>query len=96
MAEKSSPDHLLGSTARWTAGARASESLCEDRLFNDPWTATLAGWEGEEWVEQWSGDNGISIVVRTRFLDDFLQGVTSQHAIRQVVLLAAGLELFRS
>ncbi len=92
MSEKASPDHALGSTARWTAGARARESRREDRLFNDRWAATLAGREGEEWVEHRSGDNGISIIVRTRFFDDFLQRVTGQHAIRQIVLMAAGLD----
>lgn len=86
------PDHLLGSTARWTAGVRARESMREDRLFNDPWAAALAGQEGAEWVEHRSGDNGLSITLRTRFFDDFLQRVTDQHALRQVVLLAAGLD----
>jgi methyltransferase (TIGR00027 family) len=92
MSENNPPDHVLGSTARWTAGVRAKESLREDRLFHDRWAAALAGKEGEEWVEHRSGDNGISITVRTRFLDDFLQRVTGQQAIRQVVLLAAGLD----
>ncbi len=92
MSENPSPNHKLGLTARWTAGARAQESLREDRLFHDPWAATLAGQQGEEWVEHRSGDNGLSIVIRTRFFDDFLQRVTGQYAIRQVVLMAAGLD----
>jgi len=92
MSEKNSPDHVLGSTARWTAGVRAKESLREDRLLHDPWAAALAGKEGQEWVEHRSGDNGNSIALRTRFFDDFLQRITSQQAIRQVVLLAAGLD----
>ncbi len=92
MSEKPAPDDILGLTARWTAGARARESRREDRLFNDGWAAALAGEEGEEWIEHRSGDNGISITVRTRFFDDFLQRVTSQHAIRQIVLMAAGLD----
>ena len=50
MSEKATHDQLLGSTARWTAGVRARESLREDRLFNDPWAASLAGMEGQEWA----------------------------------------------
>ena len=34
MSEQPSPDYLLGSTSRWTAGVRAMESLRGDSLFN--------------------------------------------------------------
>ncbi len=53
MSEKATHDHLLGSTARWTAEVRARESLREDRLFNDPWAAALAG-EEEANYGRWS------------------------------------------
>ena len=92
MTDKTTHDSLLGSTSRWTAGVRARESRREDRLFNDPWAASLAGLEGDEWVEHSSGDNGASITIRTRFFDDFLQRVTNEQQIRQVVLMAAGLD----
>ncbi len=92
MSDKATCNNVLGSTARWTAGVRAKESLREDCLFNDPWAAALAGKEGKEWAEHRSGDNGVSIAVRTRFFDDFLQRVTNEHMIRQVVLMAAGLD----
>lgn len=92
MVEKVSPDHLLGSTAHWTAAVRAKESMREDRLFNDPWAAALAGQEGQAWVEQRSADSVVPIVLRTRFFDDFLQRITFQNGTRQVVLLAAGLD----
>ncbi len=92
MPDKDTHDNLLGLTARWTAGVRAAESLREDHLFNDPWAAALAGREGQEWAKHRSGDNGASITIRTRFFDDFLQRVTSEYAIRQVVLMAAGLD----
>lgn len=92
MSEQTSSHQLLGLTARWTAGSRARESLREDRLFNDPWAGLLAGKEGKEWTEHRSTDQGTSVVVRTRFFDDFLQRVTAQHAIRQIVLMAAGLD----
>ncbi len=92
MSERNPSDQILGTTARWTAGVRARESLREDHLFHDRWAADLAGKEGMEWAEHRSGDNGVSITVRTRFFDDFLQRVTGQEAIRQVVLMAAGLD----
>jgi methyltransferase (TIGR00027 family) len=83
---------LLGSTARWTAAVRAQESTREDRFFNDPWAAALAGQEGADWLEKRGKDGAITIVLRTRFFDDFLQRVTLQNGIRQVVLMAAGMD----
>jgi methyltransferase (TIGR00027 family) len=92
MQNKAARD-LLASTARWTAAVRAKESQREDHLFHDPWATTLAGKEGDEWIAQRAGDFGTTIMtVRTRFFDDFLQRVTGEHAIRQIVLLAAGLD----
>ena len=92
MSEKATHDRFLGSTARWTAGVRAQESAREDHLFNDPWAAALAGKEGKEWVAQRSADKLVPIVLRTRFFDDFLHRITRRHAIRQIVLMAAGLD----
>ena len=85
-------DHLLGSTARWTAAVRAKESTQDDCLFSDPWAAALAGQEGAEWIEQRPVDSVIPIVLRTRFFDDFLQRIVTQNTIRQIVLMAAGLD----
>jgi methyltransferase (TIGR00027 family) len=82
----------LASTARWTAGVRALESLRQDRLFIDPWAEQLAGPEGMGWVEQRGEDKIIPIVLRTRFFDDFLLHTSRQKRIQQVVLLAAGLD----
>ena len=92
MSAKVTPEHLLGTTARWTAAVRAKESEREDRLFDDPWAAALAGKEGQEWMEQRPADSVIPIVLRTRFFDDWLRRITLQNAIRQVVLMAAGLD----
>lgn len=89
---KATPGDLLGSTARWTAAVRAQESAREDRLFDDPWAAALAGKEGAQWIEQRSADSVIPIVLRTRFFDDFTQQMARQNAIRQVILMAAGLD----
>jgi methyltransferase (TIGR00027 family) len=86
-------NNLLGLTARWTAAARAIESQREDRLFDDPWAATLAGENGATWIEGLhAGNDGASTALRTRFFDDFLLGVTHEHALRQVVFIAAGLD----
>jgi len=92
MEEQPLPGQPLGLTARWTAGARAKENLRENHLFHDPWAATLAGKEGEEWVEHRSGDNGNAIALRTRFFDDFLLHATSHPTVHQVVLMASGLD----
>ncbi len=91
MADKTF-DELLGATARWTAAVRAKESAREDHLFYDPWAAALAGKEGEAWIEARSEDSVVPIVLRTRFFDDSLQRMALQDGIRQVVLMAAGLD----
>lgn len=83
---------LLGATARWTASVRARESERADRLFTDPWAAALAGPEGAAWIEPRSAESVIPMVIRTRYFDDFLERITHQQGIRQVVLMAAGLD----
>jgi methyltransferase (TIGR00027 family) len=92
MQENATPGQLLGSTARWTAAVRARESAREDRLFKDPWAAALAGEEGMEWIEGRKEENTVTMAIRTRFFDEFLQCMTFQNPIRQVVLMAAGLD----
>jgi methyltransferase (TIGR00027 family) len=63
-----------------------------DRLFDDPWAASLAGEEGMKWNEHRSDDSVLPIVLRTRFFDEFIERITLQGGIRQVVLMAAGLD----
>lgn len=87
------PDINLASTARWTASVRALESARPDRLFDDPWASALAGEEGRRWLAQRSPDSILPIILRTRYFDDFLQRITHENALRQVVLLAAGLDM---
>jgi methyltransferase (TIGR00027 family) len=82
----------LAATAYWTAAARALESSRDDRLFHDPWAATLAGSPGQEWIAGRAPGSVLPIVLRTRFYDDFLHQTTAETPIRQVVLLAAGLD----
>lgn len=92
MTEKDDSQSDLASTARWTAAVRALESERIDRLFSDPWAAALAGEEGSAWLAQRTADSVLPIVLRTRFFDDFLQRITSREAVRQIVMLAAGLD----
>jgi methyltransferase (TIGR00027 family) len=92
MAEKISSAQLLGLTSRWTAAVRARESARADRLFEDPWAEALTGKEGAEWIAQRPEDSTVPMVIRTRFFDDFLLDIARRHAIRQVVLMAAGLD----
>lgn len=82
----------LASTAYWTASVRALESQRADHLFYDPWAAALAGPEGAAWIANRPPDSVIPIILRTRYFDDFLERITQQENIRQVVLLAAGLD----
>ncbi len=90
MVEKSIYIETLGSTAHWTAAARAIESTREDRLFDDPWATLLAGVEGAAWATGRSPDSLAPMVLRIRFFDDFLQSITQEYLVRQVVLMAAG------
>jgi len=85
-------DQSLASTAQWTAAVRARERARPDRLFDDPWATELAGQPGMDWIAQRPEASTVPIVLRTRYFDDFLTRVTRQNRIRQVVLLAAGLD----
>lgn len=79
-------------TARWTAAARAVEYMRADRLFADPWADMLAGREGRAWMESRSPDSVAPILLRTRYFDDFLQRISHEGKVRQLVLMAAGLD----
>lgn len=84
-------DHskFVSFTARMMAAMRARETSREDRLFNDPFAAKLAGEEAFQQVDlQLTSPDQAYVAVRTRFFDDFL--ASSQ--IGQVVLLASGLD----
>jgi methyltransferase (TIGR00027 family) len=92
--QQPSKDTLI-STACWIAAVRARESERGDRLFSDPWAALLAGEEGQFWRERTTGgkdENEVGLVFRTRFFDDFLLRVTREYAVRQVVIVAAGMD----
>jgi methyltransferase (TIGR00027 family) len=86
----------VGFTSRVTAAARARESERPDRLFNDEFAAALAGSEGFDFLDShWVAMGGTprpTFAVRTRFFDDFLLAAAKMHGIRQIVLVAAGLD----
>ncbi len=87
----------VGATALVTAAARALESERGDGLLSDPLARSLAGDEGFELLGRGAigmrAANGTPLyVVRHRFFDDLLTGLTASSGIRQVVLIAAGLD----
>ena len=80
MPKEASPAADLGTTAFWTAAVRAREQAREDRLFDDPWAAELAGEVGQRWIDQRSPESVVAIALRTRYFDDYLQRVASDGA----------------
>ncbi|MBN1657176.1 MAG: SAM-dependent methyltransferase [Anaerolineae bacterium] len=82
----------LMATAHWTAAVRAMESARDDRLIDDPWATALAGEVGQAWIAGRTASSVVPIVLRTRFFDDFMQRVAREEDIRQIVLVAAGLD----
>jgi methyltransferase (TIGR00027 family) len=80
-------------TANWVAAARARESDRADALFHDPFAAALAGDEGARWIAvDDDGQVEAYVALRTRFFDDELLRAARLRGIRQVVILAAGLD----
>jgi len=84
----------VANTARWTAAIRAYETERPDRLFDDPLARTLAGEEGLHLLGPAGpklDDVGAYVAIRTKFFDDFLIQA-SREGLRQVVMLAAGMD----
>lgn len=79
----------VATTSRITAAIRAVESARPDRLFDDPFAATLAGELGRALAARI--DSGDVIPVRTRFGDDRVRAAVDA-GITQVVLPAAGMD----
>lgn len=87
----------VGATSLLTAAARALETERRDGLLSDPLARALAGTEGFDLLERGAmgpltPDGSPLYVVRHRFLDDLLLDITKTSDIRQIVLLAAGLD----
>ena len=84
----------VGSTALLVAAMRAAETDRADRLFSDPFARALADVEGAAMLARAHarGLHKVPLVeVRTRYLDDRLLEA-SRDGIRQIVLLAAGMD----
>jgi methyltransferase (TIGR00027 family) len=83
----------ISMTARWTAAARAMETERHDKLFVDALARPLAGREGFDLLK-WHEGGGVVpfLAIRTRFLDDAIVRITAERGIRQVVVVAAGLD----
>jgi methyltransferase (TIGR00027 family) len=94
----------VGRTALGVAMVRAQESRRSDRLFDDPYAAAFlaaapgvfdreqrAARAGTGGMAAWGAAFWAHAVLRTRFFDDYLLDATGR-SIRQVVLLAAGLD----
>ncbi|MBN1119879.1 MAG: SAM-dependent methyltransferase [Anaerolineae bacterium] len=92
MSETTSLGDTLGRTALWTASVRAYENTRADRLFEDPWAESLAGEQGREWMKGRTPDSVAPIIIRTHYFDGFLQRIARENGIRQIVLMAAGLD----
>jgi methyltransferase (TIGR00027 family) len=86
--------HLSKSSARLVASMRAREAERPSPLFDDPWSAIVAGPHGKL-----IGDRFVAVLpelqamvaARTRHLDDVLRAALSE-GLRQVVLVGSGLD----
>lgn len=83
----------VGRTALGVARVRAAETRRSDRLFDDPFAEAFAAAGPPAWTARGSMRDlmNLQIVIRTRFYDDRLLAAAAS-GIRQVVLLAAGLD----
>ena len=84
----------MANTGLLVAAIRADESRRPDRLFTDPFAERLAGETGRRLLAEAVAEAGDrptrQIVVRTRFWDEAL--LRAAQSVRQVVLLAAGMD----
>lgn len=84
----------VATTGLLVAALRAEESARADRLFHDPFAATLAGDAGFEALRTYRVAVGPSIPiieVRTRYFDEALLRAGERGA-RQLVIIAAGMD----
>lgn len=98
------PLDAIERTALLTAALRAAETRRDDRLYEDPYAARLAGdigpaLLGEVWRATFPPDRPRSLpstpdynAIRTRFFDDYLRQATADPALAQVVLAPAGMD----
>lgn len=88
-----SPIEHVSDTAIWVATYRARETERPDALFRDPLAKVLAGTEGERIASQMAQSSSTewAVVIRTKLIDDMIQGARSQ-GIKTVINLGAGLD----
>lgn len=88
--------NAVAQTARVMAAARAHETARSDPLFTDPWARVLAGEEAMVFLETASEPHAVRdnpyVAIRTHVFDEWLEQVTTRAGIRQVVLMAAGMD----
>ena len=83
----------VSDTALMVAAARALESARPNGLINDPYAARLAGERGMAIVSAREQDwMRIGISVRTHFIDEFVHDAITEHGVRTVLDLGAGLD----
>jgi methyltransferase (TIGR00027 family) len=97
MVESAAKSVRLAMTGWWSAAAWAYETKRDDRLFEDPWASPLLGQQAKVLLPQ----SGLTrdtraadelYAVITRYFDDYLLRVTREFGVRQVVLVASGLD----
>ncbi|MCX4734105.1 SAM-dependent methyltransferase [Streptomyces sp. NBC_01363] len=80
-------------TTQWTAAARALESERTDALFHDAYARPLAGHHGFRLLEEHPAGGLVEFVaIRTRNLDRAIEAACRDGEVRQVVLVACGLD----
>jgi methyltransferase (TIGR00027 family) len=90
----------VGLTSRWIAAARALETESRRPLFNDPLARELAGEAGFAMMDSMRASIGAAnfsgpdpyLSIRTRFFDDVLVSAVTDAPVRQVVIVAAGMD----
>jgi methyltransferase (TIGR00027 family)/uncharacterized protein (TIGR02246 family) len=89
----------VGNTARWIAASRAKESELALPLFSDPYARELAGEAGFELQRHMRAAMGAAgdgpdlyLSIRTKFLDDAVVEAVRARKLRQLVILAAGMD----
>lgn len=86
----------IAKTSLLVAAMRARESKrseSEGRLFSDPYAQQLAGVEGASLLERALAESGEqpAIAVRTYYMDEKIRSAL-QEGVRQIVILAAGMD----
>jgi methyltransferase (TIGR00027 family) len=84
--------NAVAQTACLAAAARAREDERPDRLFSDPFAAPLAGATGFAYLDRLANVPTPYVAIRTRFFDDLLCQTVRSGDVRQVVLVAAGMD----